>query len=56
MVRPIIEQLNYLDCGPTTVRPIMEQLDLNSIDVKCNFYAALYWIDEYINISHLGNL
>jgi len=40
MVRPIAKQL---DRSPITiVRHITEQLDLSSIDVAYNFYAALY--------------
>jgi len=54
IVRPIAEQL---DCSPiTTVRHITEQLDLGSMDVAYNFYAALYWINKRISTLLLSNL
>ena len=53
MVRPIAEQLDH---GPiTTVRYIMEQLDISPIDITCNFCAALHWIDERVSTSQPSN-
>jgi hypothetical protein len=54
MVRPVAEQL---DRGPiTTVRHITEQLDLGSMDVACNFCAALHWINERVTTLPARNL
>ena len=45
------------DCGPITiVRYITEQLDLGSINIPYNSYAALYWINECVNILPARNL
>lgn len=53
MIRPIAEQL---DRGLiTTARHITEQLDLGSMDVACNFCAALHWIDERVSTSPARN-
>ena len=53
-VCPIAEQLDY---GPiTTVHYITEQLDFSFIDIPCNFYTALYWINKYISILPAHNL
>ena len=47
MIHPIVEQL---DCSPiTTVCYITEQLDFGSMDVACNFYAALHWIGKHVS-------
>ena len=44
------------DCGPITiVRYITEQLDLGSMDILYNSYAALYWIDECVSVSPARN-
>jgi hypothetical protein len=49
--------MEQLDRGPiTTVYYIIEQLDISPINIACNFYAALYWIDKYISTSPARNL
>jgi len=35
-------QVKTIDYSPITVRPIIEQLDFSPIDIKYNFYVALY--------------
>ena len=34
----------------------MEQLDLGPIDIPYNSCAALYWINEYVNILYPSDL
>ena len=48
--------MEQLDRGPTTIRPIIEQLDLSPINVAYNFYAALYQINKRISILYPSDL
>jgi len=33
----------------------MEQLDLSPMNIKCNFYTALHWIDKCVSILYPNN-